>query len=128
MRLLTALLILLATLYAPLAAHAQDTAYGPFAAPNAAVATGGTAVTVATGPIKGGFITNGANAASQCIGAAENLYVDMVGTPGSTDANAKGTTVLLQNGQTFYLPPLVKGITVKVNAATSSHCFSVVLW
>jgi|SRR6185312_4360267 len=92
------------------------------------VATGGTAVVAITGPISGGYIANPPNAASQGIGAAENLYVDMVGTPGSTDATGNGTTSVLGNGASFTLPALAAGVTVKVNAATSGHKFTGTVW
>lgn len=100
----------------------------PAAGSAAAVATGGTAVTAVTGPINGGFITNPSNAARQAIAAAEPLYVDMVGTPGSTDAVANGTTSALDLGQSYTLPALATGVTVKVNAATNGHKFTVVTW
>lgn len=92
------------------------------------IITGGTPITVATGPINGGYVTNPLNAAAQKIATAENAYLDMVGNPGSTDANANGSTVLLAPGQNFDLPVLAAGITVKVNAATSGHALTVVTW
>lgn len=91
------------------------------------VATGATAVIVATGPINGGYVTNPYAAASQGLGSAENLYIDMVGTPGHTDATAFGTTFALLPGQTFNLPTLASGVNVRVNAATSGHQFSGVI-
>ena len=98
----------------------------PAAGTTATVATGGTAVTVATGPFNGGYVTNPLNTAAQGV-TAENAYLDMVGTPGSTDANANGTTILLQAGQTFFLPCAVSAV-VKVNAASSGHKLTVVIW
>lgn len=100
----------------------------PAAGAASEVTTGGTAVVALSGPIGGGFVTNPPNAASQGIGAAENLYLDMVGTPGSTDADGNGTTVTLVPGQTFVLPSLATGVSVRVNAATSGHKFSVTKW
>lgn len=100
----------------------------PTAGTTSTVATGGTAVTVATGVIHGGYVTNPINAAGQGIAAAENAYLDMVASPGSTDGAGNGTTVILQPGQTFTLPPLTTGIAVKVNAATSGHKLTVVIW
>lgn len=100
----------------------------PAAATASQIATGGTAVTVITGPINGGFITNPINSAAQGIADAENLYIDMVGTPGSTDAAANGTTSLLMPGQGFELPALAAGVTVKANAATDGHKFTVNVW
>lgn len=100
----------------------------PATGTTATIVTGGTAVTLATGPINGGYVINPANAASQGIVTAENAYVDPVATPGSTDAAANGTTALLQAGQSFYLPPLVTGVLVKGNAGTSGHKLTVVTW
>ena len=90
--------------------------------------TGGTAVIIASGPLNGGFITNPPNAASQGVSTAENLYVDMVGTPGSADSAANGTTVLLQPGQSFSIPALAAGVNIRANAATSGHKLSVEVW
>jgi hypothetical protein len=101
----------------------------PAAAGNTTVTAGGTAVIAVSGPIGGGYITNGATLAAQGnIAAAENLYVDPVGAPGSTDLLANGTTTALQPGQTYQLPALAPGVNVKVNAATSGHKFSAVVW
>jgi hypothetical protein len=95
-----------------------------------AVATGGTAVTAISGPVNGGFIVNPATAAGQSLtGAPENLYLDMVGAPGSTDAAAFGTTLTLYPGDRFDLPyAIATGVSVKVNAATSGHTFTSVQW
>lgn len=98
----------------------------PVAGTVSVVTTGGTAVTVATGPLNGGFIVNPYNTAAQNV-TAENLYVDIVGTPGSTDANGNGTTTILFPGQSYSIPAIVTGKTVKVNAATSGHKFTVVI-
>lgn len=92
------------------------------------ITTGGTAVTVITGPILGGFVCNGSNAAIQGISTAESIYLDMVGTPGSTDAAANGTTSPIATGQCFTLTALATGVTVKVNAATSGHKLTVNKW
>lgn len=100
----------------------------PVAAAASAIVTGGTAVTFVTGPINGGYVTNPLNAARQGISVAEPAYISLVGTPGSTDAAANGTTSALDPGQTFALPALAAGVTVKVNAATSGHKFSVEVW
>lgn len=102
----------------------------PQAPPNpvTALATAGVAIVAVLGPINGGYIVNPANAAAQKIATAENAYLDMVATPGSTDAAANGTCVLLQPGQDFYLPALSDGVQVKLNAATSAHAFTVVVW
>lgn len=100
----------------------------PAAGTTSTVVTGGTAVTLVTGPIKGGYITNPINLASQGIAAAENAYIDPVGSPGSTDTAGNGTTVILTPGQTYSLPALSTGVLVKGNAATSGHKFTVVVW
>jgi hypothetical protein len=95
---------------------------------NWVIITGGTAIVAVTGQVFGGFITNPINAAAQGIASAENLYIDMVGVPGSTDAAANGTTVILQPGQSFYLPWLALGVQVRINAATSGHKVSGEVW
>jgi len=100
----------------------------PTAATAAVIVTGGTAVTLITGPINGGYVTNPINASAQGISAAENAYIDMVSTPGSTDSTANGTTILLEPGQNFVFPALATGVIVKANAATSGHKFTVVVW
>ncbi len=100
----------------------------PAAASASAIVTGGTAITVATGPINGGKLVNPLTAAAQGIALAENAYPDMVGVPGSTDAAANGTTYLLVPGQDFDIPALAAGVTLKINAATSGHKFSVEVW
>jgi hypothetical protein len=91
------------------------------------VITGGTAVKVAQGPIRGGYLFNPLNAAAQGIGTAENLYVDPVNAPGSTDAAGNGTTTIAAPGATIALLPLAAGAQYRVNAATSGHTFTVVL-
>ena len=97
----------------------------PSALTTATVVTGGTAVTLICGPINGGWLKNGDNASMQGIAQAENFYVDAVGTPGSTDAAANGTTVALQPGQPFTIPALANsGVCLKGNAATSGHIIS----
>jgi hypothetical protein len=100
----------------------------PVAATATTIATGGTAITVVTGPVNGGFITNPVDAAGQGISVAENVYVDMVATPGSTDTNGNGTTVIIAPGQTFTIPSIATGVLVKANAATSGHKLSAEVW
>lgn len=100
----------------------------PAAGTVSSITTGGTAVTVITGPINGGYLTNPINLSAQGIAAAENLYVDPVGTPGSTDANGNGTTVILVPGQNYTIPALAATKTLKANAATSGHKFTVVVF
>jgi hypothetical protein len=109
-------------------APSASSGYTPTAATVSVVATGGTAVTVLTGPINGGVIINPPNAAAQDIALAESLYISMVGTPGSTDATANGTTIVLAAGASFTLPALATGVTVKANAATSGHKFTAIDW
>ena len=94
------------------------------------VTTGGTAVIVVTGPCNGGWLQNGLNATRQGIGATEPFYVDMVGTPGSTDAAAAAqpTTQPIDPGQTFTIPALAAGVNVKVNAATANHVITGEVW
>jgi hypothetical protein len=116
----------------PAGTNTIGTVLSPSVTPRAGTAstitTGGTAVTLFTGPINGGYIANPINAASQGISVAENAYVDPVGTPGSTDAAANGTTMLLEPGQTFSLPVFGVGVAFKANAATSGHKLTVVVW
>jgi hypothetical protein len=92
------------------------------------VVTGGVAVVAVAGPIYGGFLTNPISAAAQGVATAENLYIDMVGVPGSTDAAAYGTTVILQPGQNFTFPWLAVGVLVRINAASSGHRVSGEVW
>jgi hypothetical protein len=108
----------------------EDTIYAltPGNATTTTIAMGGTAVTVVTGPCKGGYITNPPNAASQGIGTAENLYVDPVNSPGHTDAAANGTTALLVPGQTFSFSALASGVVIKANGNTTGHKFSAVVF
>ena len=93
----------------------------------ASITTGGTAVTFVSGATKGGYITNPPTAAGQGLTTSENLYVDMVASPGSTDANGNGTTVILVPGQTFTWPALGSA-TIKANAATSTHKATCEAW
>lgn len=104
------------------------TPFNPRGLSNASLIIGGAALPAVTGPINGGFITNPINSAAQGITNAENLYVDMVAAPGSTDATGYGTTVILQPGQNFVLPPLAAGVNVWINAATSGHRITGEVW
>ena len=92
------------------------------------IVSGGTAIIAVTGPIYGGFLTNPFSAAAQGVATAENLYIDMVGVPGASDATANGTTVLLQPGQNFTFPWLAVGVLVRINAASSGHRVSGEVW
>ena len=100
----------------------------PVAGPVAVITTGGTAVTIATGPINGGYVINPYTVAGQNIAAVENLYINGVATPGSSDATANGTTSSLYPGSRFDFPASATGVVWKANAATSGHKFTVVLW
>jgi hypothetical protein len=88
------------------------------------VAVGGTAVTVAFGPLNGGLIVNPPNATQQGIAVAEVLYVDVTGSAylGETE-----TTVPVQPGQYFTIIP-GQVTNVSVNAATSGHLFSGIIY
>jgi hypothetical protein len=102
--------------------------YTPVVAPVTTITTGGTAVTVLTGPISGGTILNPASVAAQGIDPVENLYISFVGTPGSTDAAAIGGTLTLVPGASYSLPALASGVTLKANATTSAHRFTAFSW
>jgi len=108
---------------------------GPgFVTPEAGLAfeiiTGGTAIVVASGPISGGYVINPNPVAAQGIGGdvPENGYLDMTEPPGSTDSTASGTTSILFPGDRFDLPALNGGVSVYVNAASSGHKLTVVIY
>ena len=88
----------------------------------------GQAVVVAVGPCAGGYLVNPLAALSQGIPTPEELYVDPVAAPGSTDSAANGTCAALQPGETYTIPPLGAGQVLRVNAATAAHAFTVVVW
>lgn len=100
----------------------------PAAGTASAIVQGGAALIIVTGPVTGGYIVNPPNLASQGIGAQENLYVDPVAAPGSTDTLANGTTRLLLPGDKYDIPPLAAGQVIRANAATSGHKMTVVTW
>ena len=102
--------------------------YTPVVATASAIVTGGTAVTVLTGPIAGGTIANPLSAAAQGIGAAESLYISFVGVPGATDATAGVGTLILAAGESYTLPALATGVMLKANAATTAHKFTAFSW
>lgn len=108
--------------------EAESGGVTPVAGTASAIVTGGTPITIVTGPVNGGYVTNPPNLASQGIAAAENAYLSLVGNPGSVDANANGTTSPLIPGQTFAIPALAAGVLLKANAATSGHKLTVVVW
>jgi hypothetical protein len=96
----------------------------PAAATASAIVTGGTAVTLITGPVNGCYVTNPLTLADENIAAAEVAYVNPVTT---ATANGRGTNSALQPGQTFTCPP---GMTTNLSAiaATTAHAFNVVKW
>ena len=98
----------------------------PAAGAVSVVTTAGTAVTAVQGPINGGFITNPLSATDQGIGAAEGLTVNFVTT--ATNAGNNGSQLLLAAGATIALPALGPSGKVSVNALTSGHKFTVVIW
>ena len=100
----------------------------PRALDNWVIVSGGTPIVAVAAPIYGGFLTNPASAAAQGLATAENLYIDMVGIPGASDAAAYGTTVILQPGQNFTFPWLAVGVLVRINAASSGHRVSGEVW
>ena len=91
---------------------------------NTRVATGGVPVVAFVGALYGGRITNPASSIDQGIAHLELLFVDIVNTAG---LQATSTTVALQPGQSFDVPPN-QTTPVSVNAATSGHRFSAVLF
>jgi hypothetical protein len=111
-----------------IAPGSASSGYTPAAGAAVAIVTGGTAVTVFSGPINGAVIVNPPNAAAQGIATAESLYISMVGTPGSTDAGANGTTIVLAAGASYTFPALASAVTVKANAATTGHKFTAIDW
>jgi len=111
-----------------IAPGAAGAGFTPVVASASSITTGGTAVTVLTGPISGGTIANPLSAAAQGIATAENLYISFVGTPGSTDASPGNGTLILVPGASYSLPALAAGVTLKANAATSSHQFTAFSW
>lgn len=101
----------------PAATFAAGTAY--------VVTTGGTAVTMVTGPVNGGYIGNPLSASDQNIATAEVAYVNPVGTAA---LNGRGQNSAIQPGGYFTFPKVAAGSNISVNAATSGHAFNVVVW
>jgi len=81
-------------------------------------------LTIAYGPIAGGVITNPLLASDQGIENPEVLYVNCVGAANSAEDI---TTIPLQPGQSFNIPP-GQTTNVSVNAATPGHRFSAVIF
>jgi len=102
--------------------------FTPKAAAASSITTGGTAVSALVGPINGGYIYNPASAAGQKIATAEDLNFNLVGAAGSGDANGNGSNMTLAPGFGWNIPALAAGVTLSVNAATSSHAFTVFAW
>jgi hypothetical protein len=102
--------------------------YTPAAATATTITTGGTAITVLSGPISGGIISNPLTAAGQGIATAENLYISFIGIPLATEAGGVGSTLTLAPGQSYNIPALASGVNLKANAATSSHKFTAFSW
>jgi hypothetical protein len=103
-----------------------------FSAGNAdVVASGNTAVQAIIGPCAGAYIVNpDTDAGQNVISGAEPLLVDPVRAPAAgSAAYAFGTTSLLNPGGVWSLPgPIPAGTIVYVNAATSGHRFTCVVW
>ena len=87
--------------------------------------TGGSAVTLVTGPVQGCYILNPLTAADQNIATAEVAYVNPVTT--ATQNSTNGSSTALQPGQSFNCIP---GMTTNVSgiAATNSHNLVVIAW
>jgi len=88
------------------------------------VITGGTPVVAIHALVSGGVIWNPLNASDQGIGVAENLYVSEVGAPGLV---GNQTTFEVLPGQFYFATPNSVN-PIQVNAATSGHLFTAVLW
>jgi hypothetical protein len=94
------------------------------------IATGGTALVIfPNGPFQGVILQNPLTPAAQGIATAEPLYYNLANsTPGSTDATAFGSNFALQPGERIVLPPVAANIGLRVNAATTGHRFSGIVW
>jgi hypothetical protein len=87
------------------------------------VLVGGHAVAAAFGPLLGGFVMNPLTAADQGV-SAEPLFLDLVAPAAARET---ATTIELRPGDIFSFPTNFGG-TVWVNAATSGHKFSAVVY
>lgn len=96
---------------------------GVYATSASVIAVGGQAVTLMYGPILGGLIVNPADATDQGISLVEVLYVDLFGPAGTATS---ATTVAVQPGQSYAVPPTTGNVSV--NAATSGHRFSAITY
>jgi hypothetical protein len=98
----------------------------PAAGSSYTVTTGSTAVNMITGPVNGCQINNSPLAADENIPSAEPGYVNPVTAAGLAGF---GTTFAMYPGQSWSCPgPLATGVSVSVNALTSGHRFSVLVW
>jgi len=88
------------------------------------VITGGTPVSAIHALVSGGVIWNPLNASDQGLAVAEPLYLSEVGTPGLV---ANQTTFELLPGQFYFATPNSNS-SILVNAATSGHKFTSILW
>lgn len=89
------------------------------------ITTGGTAITAINGPVRGGYIYNPPSTAGQG-GGLESLIVNPAGTAGLVGS---GLNTEITPGQTYSLPgQLPAGSSISVNAATSGHTFTCVVW
>lgn len=88
------------------------------------IKTGGTAVTAAYGPVVGGIISNPLLPGDQGIASPEPLYFSLVS---SADLSENTTTQMLNPGESFNIP-IGQTTNVSVNAATSGHKFSIVVF
>lgn len=95
----------------------------PFPGAIARVPVGGSSIVVVHAGAIGGYITNPAAAADQGLSDAESLFIDPVG-PAATSAT--DTTIELQPGQTYSIPP-GSTLDIWVNAASDGHAFTAVV-
>jgi hypothetical protein len=85
----------------------------PTAGSISVVSNAGTAVAAAVGPWKGGIVQNPPSGSG-------TLYINLVSTAGTV---AGGTTFALSAGDSRDLPPVSSGVTLSVNASSSSYTF-----
>lgn len=107
----------------------ESVPFTPSAGTTSQIVVGGQAVVAIIGPVSGGYIVNPESAADQGISAVEQLFVDPVASPTSASGSGNGTASSLDAGQPWTLPCAIPdGVTVRVNAATAGHKFTVVVW
>ena len=88
------------------------------------VLTGGTPVVAIHALLSGGIVWNPLSASDQGIATAETLYLSEVGPPGLV---ANVTTFALVPGQFYFATPSSTN-SIWVNAATSGHKFTAIIW